>query len=64
MTDEEAAALDHEARLIDRQDRKSGWRRGTAHLACVQLLGPQLPVLPLDDRDEKRGRRSYIAGLP
>ena len=64
LTEAEAAALDHEARIEDRRDKTSGWRRGTAHQACVQLLGPQLPVLPIDGREEKRGRRSFAAGLP
>jgi uncharacterized C2H2 Zn-finger protein len=56
LSPEHAAMLDSDARVIDRVDTKSGWRRGTAHLACVQLAGPLLPVLPLvaDTRIRRR----------
>eukprot|EP00973_Karenia_brevis_P073706 10245056-Karenia_brevis.AAC.1 len=43
--------LDSEARIVERSNTRSGWRRGHANRACVRLQGPLLPIVPLSDGD-------------
>ena len=57
-----AEELDEEARVLDRQTKRSGLRRGVALLPCEHLLGPRWPDVPVADSDaRRRGQRRHAA---
>ena len=41
------AQMDDEAKVCEKANKRSGWRRGRAHEPCIRLSGPLWPIIPI-----------------
>ena len=45
------AQMDDEAKVCEKANKRSGWRRGRAHEPCIRLSGPLWPIIPIAENE-------------